>query len=86
MEVVRFQVGQRFFQAAIFKNGRDIDDGTGDAFTTREEAAADGQAMVANYDPEWQKRHPGSIEYFVREYEVLSVGENGELGAAHTVD
>jgi hypothetical protein len=86
MKLESFSIGQRFFQASIYKNGRDIDDGTGDCFPTREEAELDGDLLVASYDPEWQKRNHGQIEYTVRECEVDSVEGYGALGGYHTVD
>ena len=92
MKLETLEVGQRFFQAMIFALGRDVDNGSGDLFSTREEAEADGQDMVDAHDPEWQKRHPDSVEFLVREYEVDSILEdvgNGisytNVGSAHTV-
>ena len=86
MQTTHFQVGDRFFQAQIFRNGQDIDDGTGDAFATREEAEADGAAMVAGYDPEFTKRNPDAVEFVVRECKVLAIDEDGSIGASVTVD
>lgn len=77
MKIETFQVGQRYYQAAIYKYGRDIDDGTGDCFTSREEAEADGEEMVAGFDPEWQKRYPGAVTYGVREYVADAVDADG---------
>lgn len=77
MKIEIVSVGDRFFQAAIYKYGRDIDDGVGDCFTAREEAEADGALMADNYDPEWQKRYPGAVTYGVREYVADAVDADG---------
>lgn len=85
MKIETFTVGQRYFQAALYRHGRDIDNASGDCFTAREEAEADGEEMAADFDPEWQKRYPGAIAFGVREYEVESVDDDGFPGA-FTVD
>ncbi len=85
MKLETFEVGQRYFQASLYKHGKDLDDGDGDRFTTRDEAEADNEAMAADRDPEYQKRHPGSITHFVRQYEVLTVDEDGQVSMAQTV-
>ena len=85
-KIDHFSIGQRFFQATLLKNGKPLDNYSGECWSTRDEAEADGAAMVADYDPEWQKRHPGEVEAVVRECEVESLDSDGQLGAYSTVD
>ncbi len=85
MELKTFTVGQRYFQASLYKNGLGMDDSEGGYFSTRDEAEADGAEMAADRDPEYQKRHPGSITYHVREWEVCDVDADGQVSMTHTV-
>ena len=85
MKLKRFEIGQRYFQATIYKNDQDIDNSDGDMLSTREEAEHDGQMMRDGYDSEWQKKHPNCITYGVTEYQTTSVGDNGEWEGATSV-
>ena len=84
-KIEKFEVGQTYFQASILVNGCDVDDHVGDCFTTREEAEADGDFLVGDYDPEWKKRNPGCVESNVRQWKVNSVDEFGVCDSAETV-
>lgn len=79
------QFEQHVFRAELYRNGQAIENVPADLYTTRQEAEADGEALVADYDPEWQKRNPGQVEYVVREYIVDSVDDAGAWGG-YTVD
>lgn len=85
MLIEKFAIGQIFYQAQILVNGQDVDDHEGEYFTTIDEAEADGQCLVKEYDPEWQKRNPGCVEYYVRQLECLSVDDHGMCDSAITV-
>ncbi len=78
MLIEKFEIGQRFFQASLLKYGKDVDNSMGDCFTTREEAEADGAEMAHSYDPEWQKKYPGVVEYVVTEWEVTDIDADGQ--------
>ena len=86
MKIEKFTISQRFFQASLLDNGNDVDDGTGDAWSSRAEAEADGEEMVAAYDPEYRKRHRDAVEFYVREFVADSICDDGAFGAAHTID
>lgn len=81
-----FKVGQRYFQAHLLRNGCDVDNGDSACFDTREEAEEAGAELVDCADPAYSRRNPDAHEYYVREYEVAAVDEDGSFGAAHTVD
>jgi hypothetical protein len=84
-KIEKFEVGQIYFQAEVLVNGSDVDGRVGDCFATREEAEADGESLVGDYDREWQKRNPGCVESNVREWKVKSVDEFGVCDWAETV-
>jgi hypothetical protein len=86
MKITTFKIGDIYFRSDLYKNGRDIDNSSGDCFSSRQEAERDGEEMQSGYDPEYQKRCQGAIEFCVRKYEVLSVGEDGSLGSSVTID
>lgn len=85
MQIEKFEVGQTYFQARILVNGCDVDNHVGGCFTTREEAETDGEFLAGDYDPEWQKRNPGSVEFTVREWKVNSIDEFRAWDSAETV-
>lgn len=85
MKIEKPEIGQRVFQASLYKYGRDVDHDPGDLWTAREEAEQDGECMASDYDTEWQKRNPGAISYVVREYVVDSIDDFGAWGG-YTVD
>lgn len=51
----------------------------------REKAEREGQEMVAGYDSEWQKKHPDAIDYYVTEFVVVALDDDGTVSEAHGV-
>jgi len=84
MRITTFSAGQTYWQASLLFRGREEDDGTGDAFTTRREAEAEGRVMVRAADPVHTPRDDYS--FTVRRYEVIEVGEDGTFGSAVSID
>lgn len=84
MKITTFATGQTYYQAHLTKHGRTLDDHSSDRYSTREEADAEGAELAADYDPEWQKRHPEAIEHYVRKYECLAIDEAGDCASAVT--
>lgn len=41
--------------------------------------------MVAGYDSEWQKKHPDAIDYYVTEFVVVALDDDGTVSEAHGV-
>jgi hypothetical protein len=84
-KIEQFYVGQQYFQADILVNGRDTSGHEGDCFTTELEAVADGECLAADFDTEWQKRNPGCVQSYVRQYVVRELDLDGTVGYAETV-
>ncbi len=86
MKITKFTVGQLYFQASLLVNGRQIDNGSGEAFTTQKEAATDGKIMVSMHDPEASK-NGAEVDFVVREMCVDSICEDEAdcFGSAHSV-
>ena len=83
MKVEQPTIGQIIYRAELLVNGQDVD-GEGEDYTTREEAEQDGEELAAWYDPEWQKRNPDAVEYYVREWKVDSIDPDGTWGGYTT--
>jgi hypothetical protein len=78
----KWQIGDVYYQAQIFRHGRGLDYDNPPCETDAE-AEADLQASLGMMSE--REREQSAVESHVRKYRVLAVESNGSVGSAETI-